>query len=61
MGGCIRSDITFKWAHRLPNHISKTVPPTIHLGPPPCTVDSTIFEMWLGSLSTHRGLAIPVV
>ena len=29
-------------------------------GPPPCTVDTTIFEMWLGSLSTHRGLAIPV-
>ena len=28
--------------------------------PPPCTVDTTIFEMWLGSLSTHRGLAIPV-
>ena len=30
-------------------------------GPPPLTVDTTIFEMWLGSLSTHRGLAIPVV
>ena len=44
-----------------PNHISKTVPPTIHLCPPPRTVDTTIFEMWLGSLSTHRGLAISVL
>ena len=24
-------------------------------------VDTTIFEMWLGSLSTHQGLSIPVV
>ena len=24
-------------------------------------VDTTVFEMWLGSLSTHRGLSIPVV
>ena len=46
--------------HSPPSHISKIVPPTIHLGPPPLTVDTTIFEMWLGSLSTHRGLAIPV-
>ena len=30
-------------------------------GPPPLTVDTAIFEMWLGSLSTHQGLAIPVV
>ena len=30
-------------------------------GPPPLTVDTTIFEMWLGSLSAHQGLAIPVV
>ena len=30
-------------------------------GPPPLTVDTTIFEMWLGRLSTHQGLAIPVV
>ena len=30
-------------------------------GPPPHTVDTTIFEMWLGSLSTHQGLSIPVV
>ena len=30
-------------------------------GPPALTVDTTIFEMWLGNLSTHRGLAIPVV
>ena len=32
----------------------------VQSGPPPHTVDTTIFEMWLGSLSTHRGLAIPV-
>ena len=30
-------------------------------GPPPRTVDTTIFEMWLGSLSTHRGLSIPAL
>ena len=30
-------------------------------GPPTHTVDTTIFEMWLGSLSTHQGLSIPVV
>ena len=30
-------------------------------GPPPLTVDPAIFEMWLGSLSRHQGLAIPVV
>ena len=30
-------------------------------GPPPPTVDTTIFEMWLGRLSTHQGLSIPVV
>ncbi len=29
-------------------------------GPPAHTVDTTIFEMWLGSLSTHQGLSIPV-
>ena len=29
-------------------------------GPPTHTVDTTIFEMWLGSLSTHPGLSIPV-
>ena len=29
-------------------------------GFPTHTVDTTIFEMWIGSLSTHRGLAIPV-
>ena len=29
--------------------------------PPPRTVDTTIFEMWLGSLSTHRGLSIPAL
>ena len=34
---------------------------TEHVGPPPRTVDTTIFEMWLGSLSTHRGLSIPAL
>ena len=29
-------------------------------GPPTHTVDTTIFEMWLGNLSTHQGLSIPV-
>ena len=33
----------------------------VQSGPPPRTVDTTIFEMWLGSLSAHRGLSIPVV
>ena len=28
-------------AHRLPSHISKTVPPTIHLGPPDLTKSRT--------------------
>ena len=44
-----------------PNHILKMVLPTVNLGPPTHTVDTTIFEMWLGSLSTHQGLSIPVV
>ena len=30
-------------------------------GPPTHTVDTTVFEMWLGSLSNHQGLSIPVV
>ena len=47
--------------HRAPNHISKTVPPTVHSGPPTLTVDTAIFEMSLGSLSSHEGLVIPVV
>ena len=34
---------------------------TLPLGPPPRTVDTAIFEMWLGSLSPHRGLSIPVL
>ena len=34
---------------------------TVHVGPPTHTVDTTIFEMWLGNLSTHQGLSIPVV
>ena len=33
----------------------------VQSGSPPFTVDTTIFEMWLGRLSTHRGLSIPVV
>ena len=33
----------------------------VQSGPPTHTVDTTIFEMWLGSLSTHQGLSIPVV
>ena len=44
-----------------PIHISKMVLPTVNLGPPTLTVDSTVFEMSLGSLSAHQGLAIPVV
>ena len=40
--------------------ISKTVLPSVNSSPPPHTVDSTVFEMWLGSLSAHQGLAIPV-
>ena len=34
---------------------------TVKSGPPPHTVDTAIFEMSLGSLSAHQGLAIPVV
>ena len=33
----------------------------VQSGPPTHTVDTTVFEMWLGSLSTHRGLSIPVL
>ena len=33
----------------------------VQSGPPTHTVDTTIFEMWLGNLSTHQGLSIPVV
>ena len=33
----------------------------VQSGPPPLTVDTTIFEMRLGSLSKHQGLSIPVV
>ena len=29
--------------------------------PPTYMVDTTIYEMWLGSLSKHTGLAIPVL
>ena len=34
---------------------------SVRLGPPALTVDTAIFEMSLGSLSAHQGLAIPVV
>ena len=47
--------------YRAPSHISKMVLSTVHFGPPRFTVDTTIFEMWLGSLSKHTGLAIPVL
>ena len=40
---------------------SNVVLPSVSLGPPRFTVDTTIFEMWLGSLSKHTGLAIPVL
>ena len=33
----------------------------VQSGPPTLTVDSNVFEMSLGSLSAHQGLAIPVV
>ena len=33
----------------------------VQSSPPSRTVDTTIFDMWLGSLSTHRGLVIPVL
>ena len=33
----------------------------VQSGPPTHTVDTTIFEVWLGNLSTHQGLSIPVV
>ncbi len=33
----------------------------VQSGPPPHTVDTAVFEMWLGGLSTHQGLAIPLV
>ena len=37
-------------------------PPTNEeAGPPPRTVDTTVFELWLGRISAHRGLSIPVV
>ena len=32
----------------------------IQFGGQELVVDTTIFEMWLGSLSTHQGLSIPV-
>ena len=37
-------------AHSPPSHISKTVLASVHVGPPTCTVDRTIFELWLGEL-----------
>ena len=43
------------------SRISKMLLSTVNSGPPTHTVDTTIFEMWLGNLSTHQGLSIPVV
>ena len=51
----------YREASQSPSHISKMVLSTVKIGPPAHTVDTTIFEMWLGSLSTHQGLSIPVV
>ena len=46
----------------LVSHIAKDTSSQFGMpGPPPLTVDTAIFEMWLGSLSRHKGLAIPVV
>ena len=39
----------------------KCGPSIAHVCPPPLTVDTAIFEMWLGNLSAHQGLAISVV
>ena len=33
----------------------------VQSGPPTLKVDTAIFEMWIGSLSTHQGPSIPVV
>ena len=33
-----------------PSHISNIVLSIVIIGPPTCTVDRTIFEMWLGAL-----------
>ena len=58
--GC--SDIAYRprQTYRDPSHNSKTVLSTVKKGPPTSTVDTTIFEMWLGRLSTHQGLSTPV-
>ena len=37
-------------SHGCPSHISKMVPPTFPSGPPPCTVDRTVFGLWLWGL-----------
>ena len=42
------------------SHISKMVLSIVKFGGPSLAVDTTVFEMWVGSLSTHPGLAIPV-
>ena len=34
--------------YRDPSHISKMVPSTVHSGPPTCTLDRTVFELWPG-------------
>ena len=41
--------------------LNGSVVSTVDVRPPRFTVDTTIFEMWLGSLSKHTGLAIPVL
>ena len=40
-----------------PIHISKMVVSTVSGGGPKLTVGRTIFEMWMGRLSTHQGLS----
>ena len=41
--------------------LNGSVVSSVNGSPPLRTVDTTIFEMWLGSLSTHRGLSIPAL
>ena len=44
------SELRRNLAHSPPSHISKIVLSIVKIGPPTCTVDRTIFEMWLGAL-----------
>ena len=64
----VTSDRTRKGGRQLRRPILPAPPPRfrpfkplVQNDPPPLTVDTTIFEMWLGSLSTHQDLSIPVV